>query len=141
MNPRICKVRHNPPESYGDCVAACIATMIDRDDVPHVFDNRVFTDGEIDAEKMLRAWNELRAWLASHGKFICMIATDDHAAIMVDNNPGIPYLLWHKTEAGGDHVVICKDGVKIHDPAWYRSAIGGPRGDGAYLIGIIGDFI
>ncbi len=131
MNPRICTVKHNPPETFGDCVRACIATMIDRDDVPHVFDSR----------PILTSWSQIRGWLAVHGKSLAIFPVEEHGDFMRENNPGVPYILFCSAFRGGDHAVICKDGEVIHDPAWYRTAINGPHSMGCYVIGIIGDLI
>jgi len=50
---------------YGDCIRACIATLIDRDDVPHPFST---------PDKTIEAWNTMRAYLAEHGKNIALFA-------------------------------------------------------------------
>lgn len=130
MNPRICRVKENPPHSYGDCIRACIETILDRDDVPHFFDGRP-TEA---------AWRDLRFWLAEHKKFIAVFPTEDHAGLMKENNPDIPYILLHGT-LRGDHAVVCKNGEKIHDPAWYRCGEMNPHSLGFYIIVIIGDLI
>jgi len=138
MNPRICTVKHEPPHSYGDCIRACIATILDRDDVPHVFDNRIIKDGKVDQDLVILAWIELRAWLRTYKKTIALFPSDDHAESMRMNNEGIPYILLCGTFRG-DHCVICQDGNLIHDPGWYRSEITGPLSAGYYIIGIVGD--
>jgi 2-phosphoglycerate kinase len=121
---------------YGDCIRACVATLIDRDDVPHLFDGRPFED----------AWKAMREYLTLQGKFIALFAEEDHAELMTENNPGVPYILFHATSQG-NHVVICEDGKVVHDPAWYKMQITGPakipQPDGSieqiYVIGIIGN--
>lgn len=127
---RFCMVDHQPPKTHGDCVAACIRSLLDRDDVPHVFDDRPVLD----------SWSVLRSWLAGIGKTIAIFPTDDHESFMRENNPGIPYILFHST-GETDHVVICKDGKKYHDPAWWKVGIVGPTSQGYYVIGIIGDLV
>lgn len=127
MRPRFCEVPHNPPFSYGDCIRACIATMIDRDDVPHVFD-----DGNARA-----AWGCMRSYLALHGKFIALFAIDhSHAELMSGENNGVPYLLLGGTETG-DHAVVCLNGEVIHNPD-VNSVITKPHSQGFYVVGIIG---
>lgn len=128
MERRSCQVKHDPPNSYGDCIRACIAALIDRDDVPHYFDGRPNE----------QAWQQLRGYLAFHGKTLTLLPIDDHAEFMVANNPGIPYLLLCST-GEGDHAVICRDGKKIIDPAFGPLPIAGPHSLGAYFIGIVGD--
>lgn len=128
MNPRVCTVKDSPPHSYGDCIRACIASILDRDDVPHVFDGRPPLD----------AWKDLRAWLTTQNKIIAVFPVDDHAGFMRENNPGVPYILLHGT-LRGDHAVICRDGEIIHDPAWYRCGVAGPHSLGFYIIAILGN--
>ncbi len=131
INPRKCLVASNPPHSYGDCIAACVRTILDRDDVPHCFNNQ-------DTEA---AWGELRAWLAEQGKCIALFGANDHKQIMSQLNPNIQYILLHATHRG-DHAIICRDGAVVHDPAWCRSEIVGPHSQlGVYAIGIIGDLV
>lgn len=126
---RMCRVSDKPEEGqYGDCIRACIATLIDRDDVPHPF---------AEPDTVMQAWAEMRAYLKQHGKNIAMFALEEHADFMRENNAGVPYLLLHKT-ARGAHCVVCIDGQVIHDPAWYRAEIIG-RLDGldAYIVAMI----
>jgi hypothetical protein len=131
MNPRICTVKDDPPHSYGDCIRACIATILDRDDVPHTFGVGC---------SPLDSWSILRSWLATIGKTVSLFPTDDHVQLMKENNPGVPYILLHST-IRGDHAVICRDGEKIHDPAWYALDQMKPHSLGFYIIGIVGDLI
>lgn len=134
MNLRFCTVRSDNPNANGDCLRACIATMIDRDDVPHVFQD--YKEGST-----VQAYAQLREYLKHYGKTFVVFAIDDHAEFMAVNNPGVPYLLLCSTARGIDHAVICRDGKKIHDPAWYGAEITGPHSMGFYVIGIIGDLI
>ena len=129
MNPRICTVKHNPPDSYGDCIRACIGTILDRDDVPHMF-NPPTPD----------SWARLREWLKTIGKNIALFGVDDHVETMRENNPDVPYMLLCGI-ADGDHAVVCRGGEVIHDPAWWRTAITGPHSMGFYVIGIVGEMI
>lgn len=130
MNPRICMVRHDPPASFGDCISACIKTILDRDDVPHVFDGRPILD----------AWSQLRSWLQLFGKTIAIFPMDQHAEFMAENNPGVIYVLFCGTNRG-DHAVVCQDGQIIHDPAWYKAIITGHHSMGCYIVGIVGDLV
>jgi len=130
MIPRNCTVKDNPPESYGDCIRACIATILNRDDVPHVFDGRPYLD----------AWRSLRDWLSIIGKTIAVFPAADHKEFMTENNPGVPYILLHGT-LRGDHAVLCRNGEKIHDPAWYRCGEMNPHSLGFYIICIVGDLV
>lgn len=138
MNPRTCLIKHDPPNSYGDCIKACIGTILDRDDVPHVFDERIIKDGKPDKDLLILAWIRLRAWLRTLKKTVVLFAVDEHAEMMTINNEGIPYILLCSTHRG-DHAVICQNGNVIHDPGWYRSEIKGPLSAGCYVIAIVGD--
>lgn len=137
MNGRKCLVKHNPPESYGDCIAACVASLIDRDDVPHYF----IGDDIETPDALLAAYAKLRDYLRGHGKFLAVFPCEDHIDFMLSNNPNVPYMLWCSTSNGGTHCVICMNGKRIHDPAWYAHEITGPLPQGYYLIGIIGNMI
>lgn len=132
MIPRNCRVKDDPPNSYGDCIRACIATLIDRDDVPHVFDGR----------SALQAWRDIRAYLAGLNKtlFLFPVIEFDPHELMKNNNSEIPYMLLGAT-VRGDHAVICRDGKVVHDPSWYKSDIIKPGSVGFWVIGIIGDLV
>jgi len=127
MNPRICTVKHNPPHSYADCIRACIATLLDRDDVPHVFDGRPAPD----------SWSELRAWLKSINRTLFLVDVGDPWEYMELNNPGVAFMLLCST-GSGDHAVICRNGKVVHDPAWYKTEIKGPHSVGVWIVGVIG---
>ncbi len=128
MNPRVCTIKHNPPHSYGDCIRACIGTMLDRDDVPHVFD----------ARPPEQAWVALRAWLATIKKSLFIFpAEDDPREWMKENNPDVPYFLMCSS-GGEDHMVIYINDKLYHNPSWYHYAIDGPLKNGFWVIGIIG---
>lgn len=130
---RFCKTKHNPPESYGDCVKACIDTILDRDDTPHVFDER---NGE-------ESWEELRKWLASidYAPFITMfdpsLSLNEFFEEMKTNNPESVYMLLAQS-AGSDHCIICQGGEIVHNPAWYKQPINGPHSIGAWITIVIG---
>ncbi len=133
MKPRICKVKHDPPHAYGDCVRACVATMIDRDDVPHTITGSTVKEVE-------KSWSDLRRYLKTHGKYLALVDVTDPWDFMKENNPDIPYLLLCRT-AENDHCVVCKDGKVFHDPSWYRTKIVGPNSIGFWIIGLIGDLV
>lgn len=126
MNTRICKVKHNPPETYGDCIAACLRTILDDDNVPHVFDERPPEE----------SWAELRSYLKSIGKNIALFPVDDGMEFMGVNNPDIYYMLLCSNKSG-NHAVVCKDGKVVHDPAWYKEIITGPLENGLWIVGVI----
>ena len=126
---RTCTVKDNPPNTYGDCVAQCINMLTDRDDAPHIF-AQGFTDP-------VASWNQMRQYLAGHGKTLFVTHSDDDPREWMKlNNAGIPYMLMCQS-AGGDHAVVCI-GDEVHNPAWYTFGIDGPLSQGFYIIGIVG---
>ena len=129
MKGRMCQVEHNPPHSHGDCVRACIATMIDRDDVPHAYLGQ-------GAEE---AWVTLRKYLAENGKYLALFALEDDVfEFMSMNNPNIPYMLLCRT-ATADHAVVCVNDSVTHDPNNSKSEIIGKHSIGFWIVGIIGE--
>lgn len=129
MTPVVCRVKHDPDNgSYGDCMRACIASLLDLDAeaVPH------FADNGVNGETALQA---MREFLAMHGYVPFMMYADGVAPLedvfefMAAKNPGVHYVLFCNA-GGADHVVICKDDKKVHDPSWYPLRIDGPNSGG-----------
>lgn len=123
MTPAMCRVKHNPPQSYGDCLRACIASVMDLDaeHVPHFADMCARGD---------EARASARRWLGLRGLTITAFALDGDETVqgvldwMAENNPDTTWLLFGSTGSdGGDHVVVCRGGAVVHDPAWYPSSI------------------
>ena len=131
MEPRMCLSLHNPPKSYGDCIRACVATLINEDDVPHVF-------GEQEPEE---SWRLLREYLATKGKFLAIFSTDETFEFMKENNRDVPYMLLCQMETGEDHALVCKNDKVIHNPAYYKSAIKGKHSCGFWIICVIGNMV
>lgn len=130
MNGRFCKVKHHPPESYSDCIRACVATLTDDDSVPHTFNVPPDSDAA-------PCWVELRAYLASRGKNIVLFAHDyDPREFMKCNNPDVPYMLLH-SNSFGPHAVICINDELVHDPAWATLSITGPMPMGIWITAVI----
>lgn len=137
MIPHSCIVKHDPPNSYGDCLRACIASILNisnTDDVPHFY-----RDGDDE-----RGQTELREFLASRDRpmrpfYMAMPATTSLADIftmMTGVNPDIEYLLFCTCDSG-DHVVICCNNKVIHDPAWFKAAISGASSNGFWIIAVL----
>ena len=124
MIPHHCIVKHDPPNSYGDCLRACIASMLDVEnisDVPHFL-----RDGDQE-----RSDKEIKSFLLSRGlrPFIIaipgIVTLDSLFYMMAEVNTDIEYMLFCQC-GGGDHVVICKNDEMIHNPAWDNASISGP---------------
>jgi hypothetical protein len=129
MNKYNCKSEHNPPHSYGDCIRACIATLIDDPETPHFYK---------DGGSVEKFWQLLRQWLElKHGKSVALFTVEDHWEFMAINNPGIPYMLLCKTASGVDHAVVCLNGKVFHDPSICKNEITGEHSSGFWIIGII----
>ena len=53
-------------------------------------------------------------------------------------NPQSVYLLFGRTESETDHVVVCRGGAVVHDPAWYKSRMIGPGSHGCWSVVVLG---
>jgi hypothetical protein len=134
MIPHHCIVRHNPPDTFGDCLRAAVASILDIDkttDVPHFLRHG-------DAE---RATEELRAYLLLEHRlrlfatmFDASASLEDVFAQMKNINPDVDYLLFCQCGGSGDHVVCCRNDEMTHNPAWDNAAISGPLSDGTWQI-------
>lgn len=122
MTPVVCRIKHDPENAvYADCVRACIASVMDMDagDVPHFYHDNC--DG-------LTGFGRINEFLAPFGLAAFSVAydgaysMDDVLALMGEQNAATVYLLFGQT-AYGDHVVVCRGGECIHDPAWFRSPL------------------
>ncbi len=127
-----CIVKHDPPNSYGDCLRAAIASILDCDrieDVPHFL-----RDGDDE-----RGQIELRAFLLERGlrpfymAFPNTVALVDIFTMMAGVNTDVDYLLFCQC-GGGDHVVICRNGEVTHNPAWDNGSISGACSNGFWCV-------
>ena len=125
MTPDICLVKHDPPSSYGDCVRACVASMLDKRtaDVPHFAHDG--PDGDT-LRKRLSDWLDAApCWIGLPGSL------DEVQEFMRVVNPGVWYML-----ISADHAVICRNGTVQHDPAWVRVALV-PPADGVWYLMVL----
>lgn len=137
MTPVVCQVKHDPENgSYGDCLRACIASMLDlkAEDVPHFM-----RDNPPDETLTKR----VREFLAPMGLGLFLTAYDssydlqDVLRVMQNNNPGIHYFLIHDN-GQGDHMVVCKDDKVVHNPAWCATGIYKPSSaQGVWITGAL----
>lgn len=137
VTPVNCRVKHDPPRTYGDCLRCCIATVMDLDAerVPH------FADMGATAQEALAS---ARRWLGERRLTIAGFAfpgdesLDALMAWMGEMNPTVTWLLFGNTgPQGGDHVVVCQGGAVVHDPAWVKSSIKQPGSGGQWEIWLI----
>lgn len=127
------RVQHNPPETYGDCVRACVASILELEPefVPHFFH-----DGAADGFDRLREWLKGcgfgLVWFVYDGS----IAWNKFCEVWGEMNPGVPVILLASV-ASGDHAVIMVSDKIEHDPAWIKSPIIGPNSNGHWNILVI----
>lgn len=132
MIPNHCRVKHDPPHSYGDCVRAAVASMLNKNTteaVPHfLHDNNA-------AELHTRV-NE---YLRTQGlrKFTILFSGDSERAevlqFMQVHNPDTYYMLFGQT-ATGHHVVVCCNDEIVHDPAMWSAAMQRPTADNLWIV-------
>lgn len=119
-----CIVSHEPPKSYGDCLRACVASILNIErveDVPHFMHDG---DDERGNERLKEyLWTQgLRPFITALGGETTL---SDVFTMMNAVNTDIPYLLFCQC-GGGHHVVICRNDKIIHNPAWINYPIEGP---------------
>jgi len=137
MTPEICTVKHDPPNgSYGDCVRACVASILDLDSdiVPHFFHDNA--PNPIPQERMSKFLAPLGlATFVAH--YPASLMRDDLLTMMGQLNPDVHYMLFGRLANGGDHVVVCKGDQIVHDPAWFAIPIVEAGNNGYWSIMVI----
>ncbi|RUW55633.1 hypothetical protein EOA32_01030 [Mesorhizobium sp. M1A.F.Ca.ET.072.01.1.1] len=117
MKPVFCQVKHDPDAgTFGDCVRACIASLLELGPgaVPHFYHDSC--DGET-------GHTRIREWLATRGlvPFYAYYNGNDPLETVLEHmntvNPGVHYMLYGNT-GESDHVVVCCGNKIVHDPAW-----------------------
>lgn len=132
MTPHQCRVPHRPEEGkYGDCLRACVASVFDYEpeEVPH------FARDGAAAEVV---WQRLQDWLYEQELTAFTVQyppepLDDLLDMMGTVNPAAVYLLTGGT-GEGDHVVVCRGGKIIHNPAWVGCSLIQPGSAGCWQI-------
>lgn len=134
MTPAQCRVTHDPERGlYGDCVRACIASILDiadPDTVPHFYH-----DG-CDAETGIKRIN---AYLKPLG-LIHFAVNFDGSATMDDVLSAIypaATLMLYGNDGGGDHVVVCQGGKVVHNPAWFPKRMVGAGSHGFWTVAVL----
>jgi hypothetical protein len=127
MKPVHCRIKHDPPHSYGDCWRACIASLLEisrPEDIPH------FAEDGCDFETSVA---RIREYLFPNNAFLTHFAgsipLNDVLSFMGQRNPNIYYLL-----CAEGHVVVCKDDKIVHDPAWFKTALVPPSEQWVVLV-------
>lgn len=137
MTPAHCITKHNPPHTYGDCLRACVATILNLPirSVPN------FADGGVDADT---AFARLRQLL--HGMccapFITAYPGEHSMTDLLEMqgalNPTSIYVLFGSVSSGGDHCVVCEGGSIVHNPAWHGCDLVGPMSNGTWQLLVLG---
>lgn len=136
MTPVHCTVKHEPENgTYGDCVRACVASVLNMDstDVPHFFEDNCSGEAGMDRIRKFLALMKLAPFFAS---FDGSYGLSDILEVQRMQNPGVHYILFGATD-GGDHVVVCHNGRVVHNPAWYPTPLVGPGSHGHWTIMVI----
>jgi hypothetical protein len=129
--------KHDPDNGvFGDCYRTCIACLLDRSpsEVPH------FHNGELSGSEVEALTNN---WLKKqYGLSIVELPFpgDSLEAVQLnfkERNLGVHYLLSGFSKNACNHVVVCKNGKIVNDPAQDDSSITGPCDDGYYWIGFL----
>jgi hypothetical protein len=131
----MCRVKHDPEAgTYGDCVRACIASLLEMDaeKVPHFYNDNC--DGETGNERIRHFLAPRYApfWINYPGS----LSLNDIQYTMSILNKGVSYILYCSS-GGGDHGVVCRDDMIIHNPAWLNSVIDGPASHGFWTVLVI----
>lgn len=122
-------MRHDPPNSHGDCVRACVASLMEMqcENVPHFY-----RDGN--GEK---AFDRMRIWLSTHKRIPAYFPLPEHMTLEQVCHAASIYdtdCMLFCSNRGGDHcVIINRDGV-AHDPNWYKTEIIGPHSSGVWIV-------
>ncbi len=128
-----CIVKHDPPNSYGDCIRAAVASILNierTEDVPHFAHD---DPDEVTALKRLKEWLLTRGLAPFFTMFDGSASLEDVLMSIDAFNPGIYYLLFGRSQ-NEDHVVVGCGGKIVHDPSWYSSSITGPNSNGHWVV-------
>jgi len=136
VNYEHCRVKHDPPHTYGDCLRACVASVMELDytQVSHFMH---------DNPEPSVAMQRLRDWLAPFGEapFIMHLPGEPLELIldhMAQLNPTSVYLLFGGTRGGGGHVVVCKGGKIEWNPSWTDEPLIGPGAGDVWQVMVLG---
>lgn len=135
MITHFCQTGHNPPHSYGDCVRACVASLLNVEDplsVPHFFHDN---DPHVGMARIVE-WLEPQGLLPFYIAYPPSDTLEDVLHITGTNNPSVYHILFGGTDDGGDHVVICQNGKVVHNPG-VGSIITKPTSSNMWIIMVI----
>lgn len=121
MNYVFCRVRHNPPESYGDCIRACVASLLSlsHEDVPHFFHDGCSGEAAI---RRIREWAGPRGLAPVFLTFDGSATREEFLDQWEEMNPGVAAILIAATNYE-DHAVIIVGNQIEHNPSVTQSPI------------------
>lgn len=115
MIPHKSRVKHDPPNSHGDCIRACIASLLDCQDattVPHFCVDGA--DNETVAERVDLFLRKFRLYeLSLPVRAHTVTEALDFCSTYTGHNH---YLFSGLSRTGCPHVVIAKGSEIVHDP-------------------------
>jgi hypothetical protein len=116
--------------SYGDCVRACIASMLELTsaEVPHFFETG---DGEY-CNTFMQQWLAERGLIAAFIGLPGKMSREEMFYHMISTYHDRYYMLWADF-GSGDHAVVCRNDEIEHNPAWYRTPMEGPHSSGMWI--------
>lgn len=117
MIPVFMNIRHDPPGSYGDCFRACVASVLEIEDVPHFF---------FDGPAPEVALERLQKYLLQHHNLLPfqigypgVTPLTELLEGMEGDNPGAKFILTCGVIGFSEHAVVCGDGKILHDPFYW----------------------
>jgi hypothetical protein len=126
MIPLMSQVKHNPPHSYGDCLRASIASILNIEPVqtvPHFFEDGC--SGEV-ATARIREYVKTLGILPFVWHIDASVTQAEVLEFQAEVNPGVYYLLFGRDGNGGQHCVVCLDNKIIHNTAWHSTGLPSP---------------
>lgn len=136
------QLRHHNPEdgSYGDCMRACIASLLDRrsSEVPHFFDYDQRARGAGPGIEAMNEWLQALGW----GYIEIFVAHPFHPTVVRNYLRGFHVMLG-LSPRGVPHAVIGRGGVLFHDPSPSRLGItpirslDDPQGPEGFYLGFL----
>lgn len=129
-------IKHCPPLTYGDCFRACVASLLETPDVPHVLHDNC-------GAALQR--QRLDLWLAPRGlafiEFPLRVQSIEAALSLGSGFTqycGIHYMLSGMTRKDTGHYIVCQGNAIAHNPAPGVHIIR-PFDDGVFWLGLIAD--
>lgn len=111
------RFEHNPPDSIGDCHAACIATMLETtlDEVPRV---------KGASKKHIKVWwKELGGWLDDRGLYLFQYDLVEGVYSWLSPSRPKVWIAGGKSRRGGLHCVVMVGHEMFHDPHHSRHGL------------------